>query len=367
MKMLAMAIGLCLLLTACASHRRLDPAIAYRITHNNRGPLLLPPKSASPEALITRLEKARRQRSGKGCDVSGMLLKLSWDRRDAVLTVVPEAGLSVDPRLSGAIAVDTLEDLNRFRQQTSGLEAKGCLTHVEAAALLTRISQSLPLSPVNSYFLRYGAYPNSGFLDLSPQFRLKVTGVVHRGTLTGYENVIYSVKSRGVNRGIEIYVSSVEETINQKTERKRLPTQTYLDPVLPFARYFFLTRNSPADHDATMLSAVDPAPLDAASVAFAANASACATSGAVRCQSLEPERGAAMQMRIIANGKPQWVDLGDSVRDVLARAGLGRLEKPPLHLRVLRPYQNRLIEVRYDAAEGDILGLTLSGNEQLFW
>jgi hypothetical protein len=96
--------------------------------------------------------------------------------------------------------------------------------------------------------------------------------------------------------------------------------------------------------------------------------SACGKEGAVQCINLPKRVGINPYLEISVNGKPMAIPAHTppAVRAVIQAAKL-RPDAVLPTLAVTKPYAGKPVPVEFDRTKPDILGLVLSGNEEIRW
>jgi hypothetical protein len=133
-------------------------------------------------------------------------------------------------------------------------------------------------------------------------------------------------------------------------------------------RLLFMTDETTSDRitRAVLLSAPDETKL-AQAVARRGNRPVdfCATLAIadLNCTILPKNFGVSPELRVRVNQKDAFVPVGGMVQEVLDLAD--REAGPPTSLRVLRPFQGRLIPIKFDRSSRDILRLVLLPGDQI--
>jgi hypothetical protein len=156
---------------------------AYTLARQGRSQILTPPPS-KPEIKNARQHPAQKT----GCDIESETFSLEWRGNTARLTVKPEAYYAppVEPvpqPSAGGITIretgpriysDSLAQLENFRQAVAAREDAGCLRDNEGARLWQAITEAFPFPPQIAAYLRFGAYTQTGSIDLIPGFVLRL-------------------------------------------------------------------------------------------------------------------------------------------------------------------------------------------------
>lgn len=396
-------------------------AIAYRLRRDGPDPILLPPTVGDhpSESVSIAIKHARetnsttistigsttgsttdstswstsrstsRQTGGPttgGCDIAGELISLHWQKSTADISFHAQAFFTSESQSPGQVGhglyVDPLLAIDKFRLDLTERQSKGCLSPVEGERLRRAIVENLPLPPVVAYFLQLGSY-NTGFIDLTPDFRLQVTDPIYlRGAetsvtnLLGYETGNYLFLREGRENQMRLRLASATEVpINGTSNHKggeSFEKQT-LRNELPFSKspgYFrllFMAEEGSSDHitRAVLLSAADENQLSQAVPRRGMSPNDFCTTVSttnVNCTVFPKNFGVSPELRILVNGKEVFLRVGGMVQEAL---NLENSEGPPASLKILRPFHGRLIPIKFDRSSGDILKLVLLPGDQL--
>jgi hypothetical protein len=390
--------GLALAIFALLAGCRHAP-VSYQLVRQDSTAILIPPTQVASGASSSQhdisIKRSRaKELSRTGCDIEDSLLALHWsgnttDVRLKLETYYP--GPADQATLKGVpqpgMYLSSLEDLDAARRDLLNLEAKGCLTSIEDQHLLHAIVERLPLPPDVAYLLRYGSYGISGGIDLNSDFRLQVISPVYSDSadppagsiataapekhVIGYEYAYYDLNSSERDGRVKISLASVTE--NDQGSKIPIPKSTTQNPSpFPdssgFFRLLFRRAASSSDHVVTIIGAPDQATLDQATKQRESGPveSCQGVSGAgVTCVTFSSHFGVNPQMRVLVNGKENFVGISGTVRDAL------NLNRPdataPKNLIVRRLFEGRLIPVKYDPASNDILRLVLMPGDEISW
>jgi hypothetical protein len=322
--------------------------LSYSLVPQGREPILLPPGGPKAQVLV----KNARASKQTGCDIRGDLIQLHWTGKSARIGLVSEppdrepAGI---PNQSGARVVeqtytDSLKSLETFRSALRDRQTAGCLP--AASTLLRTITERLPFAPRTAYYLRFGAFGQSGFYDLTPDFRLKVVSPVPAGVEIAY----YKIAAMPKDDRVHLSLDSVSATAPGKS------TLTLPDSVGHF-RMLFWTSLSSTDHFATMIESSDRAALEEATRRFQVQPS-CQDLGGVSCITIPPDFAVNAELRIQVNESEQYVPLGGTVRDAVGNHKTFQVE---------RLFDGRPIPVKFDPTRGDITQFVLMPGDRISW
>ncbi len=367
-----------LLLTGCAARRpQAAPARTgahYELRPLGRESILIPPGAVTrldaTEILLRLPVKGKgRHRRAPACQIRTGHFELRWEGSMAAVRAVP-AWLGVSGA-EGRIPVALASDLEAFRARLGGLEASGCLAPGGGPGLVQQIIERLPLPSTLAYYLRYGAYMSTGYIDADPRFALKVVRPARNdgGEVDGFRTAYFRLEPvRGALRPVP---SSLEEARRDGTRRQLPPVPEPLLKPLEAAghlRLFFLTRASSADHDIALVGAPDAASMERITPGFLARPGPFCHAPPAGLACVLAPRGVAVSLELSAqaNGKLVRVPLGGTVREILRAAG-AQPEKALSSLRVWRPFGGRLVPITWQPGGRDVLSLVLIGGEDIRW
>jgi hypothetical protein len=353
-----LAIPLCLL--AGCRH----PPQAYLLKQQGRTQILTPPPS-KPEIKSARKHPSRKM----GCDIESESFAVAWHGNTARLTVRAERYYAPPaeqqkqqgtPAISIAesgprVYVDSVAQLQKFRDALAVKEDAGCFRGDEATRLRQAITETFPFPPGIAVYLRFGAYSQTSFFDLTPEFLLRLVSP----PVTKPDISLYAVaRAPGDDRMRIALISG---------EGKSLAV-----PETPaYYRYFYRTGASAHNFLATILGAPDRKTLSDATNQFLSDPETCEKPGpGVFCQSVKVGINAGFYVQI--NGKDGFVRLGGTVGEAIGdtQTGLheiGRRRTLPENVMVRRMFHGKLIPIKVDGAGGNILSLvTMPGDEITF-
>lgn len=333
----------CLLLAGCAA-RRTDLFYRYQIASNYADDVLFPPAGytdASSGDVLLRLNAASR------CDVPAGTFRLKRRGRHSEVAIRKTA---LD--FTGRIPVELLKDFGVFRSELARCGSD------EALARL--VAERLALPSQVLVHLCYGSFAHLGFIDLVTNFRLRVVSP----SAGAVEFATYEIRP---DRGrLRLTLTAVETSVQGKVQPSARPRDGYLLGVSGVClRLFLLTRVSSSDHDVAILEATSPEAMERATEAFEARPEGCAKMPG--CVPVPKGVAVMPEVRVRVQGRPVFIPLGATVRSALAAAGEETPARVTSRLRILRPFDGRLVPVRFDATESAILRLSLVGGEELTW
>ncbi|MGH9351811.1 MAG: hypothetical protein ACRD2G_06600, partial [Terriglobia bacterium] len=310
---------------------------------------------------------------GKGCGVYELNehnISLRWRKSTVTLTVNSDL-LKVSRRMPVYLS----QDLSAFRAALIQFDARGCMTHSEAAAASQRIAESVPLPSSLAYDLQHGNYRGEGYADLDSRFGLKVIAPLYScapaphsgwGKAIGFETSYYNVVG-SETQGFRLLYDSSERLLppNSCGRLQSNANPAALTKKPSYLRLFFLRRVSRADHNNVLLSARSPKQLAQATHALDVQPYDCdrLRAGGVACLTVPKLMAFSAVLRVYFNSHPVYLDLGGTVGSALRSAGEVVPQNEIHHLKVWRPFNGRLIPVLFDRNTHDILGLVLVGGE----
>ncbi|HEV2687721.1 MAG TPA: hypothetical protein VGV35_04180 [Bryobacteraceae bacterium] len=281
----------------------------------------------------------------------------------------------------------------------TSLERSGCVAIGEGAVLAARVAELVPLDTKAVHNLLHPSAAIAGYMDLGPEYRLKVVGPILRegappgasaigsaqttsgdgGKLTvemhaskdflGYETAWFGIQPFAGRPGAQIVFLSAEDNMQGKPSPANKPRLDYFkfSPDAAYYRLFYLTRISQADHDLAVLTAPTRAELEEQTRRFAADPSICSSTAAGSCVLIPRESAVVPHIIVTAAGSEIPVIAGGTVRDALKAAGVAQPAAVLPTLQVRRRYAGGLAPVVFNPSQTEILDLPLSGGEVVRW
>ena len=379
------AIAIAALLSGCR-----HAPLAYHLVPQGSSALLIPPTQTAganvnaPSFDLTIKNARHTPRSTGSCDIKDDLVTLHWEANTANVklqsesyVVPPEAGVAA--QTAPRFFFDSLQSLEKFRNDLENLETNGCLRPGESRRLKVTLSERLPLPSEAGFRFRFGSFELTGIFDLAPDFRLHTTGPVYADTVNdsarpvvGFETVDYIFTGRQTDYRTKVSLASVTETdLGKEAVTKSKPQNT-----LSFAEsygYFRIvlrTEAAASEHLSvgTLLSAPEESTLaEATRQLGSAPADSCdaVTAHSANCITFPPKVGVGIDLRVQVNGREVFVGIGGSLGAAIrGNKPSADIEKT---LRVRRLYQGRLIPVKFDPASPAIFGLVLMPGDEITW
>ena len=363
--------------------------LSYNLRRWGTTTVLVPPNQRSTNEnsslLIAKLKNARRKStSGTRCDAEGPVVALHWHGKALEIRVKAESYVaerteaSQSPGEVSGMYLEPLQDIGTFHAQLLQLESKGCFSSVEARRIRRAVAERFPLPPSIAYRYQLGSYDTTGFIELTPDFRLNVVTPIYDAdsqTLEhqiGYEIAYYNfAPAAGDGRVTASLVSVAEFRPGQPETVTTTPRNRVDFPTSPsYFHVAFKTEKTSARHvtRAFLLSSTDELQLDAGTKQLQdASVDTCeivSTSG-VKCIGFPPNFGVSVELRVRVNHKEAFVQLDGIVLDAL---GLKNLSADvPKSLRVTRLFQGRPVPIVFDRTKKDILALTLMPGDEITW
>jgi hypothetical protein len=357
---------------------------SYQLSRRGDVAILIPPGVTLPGSGTVEVKLSHARRApfrSTGCDVDRNPLTVQWQGSTAYIRAESGSELlglgqvsikgqpvALDPRgkVKGEpVALNPLQYINEFRADLSDLEENGCLHAGESQILATKIAQNLPLAPFLAYLLRFGVFDLNEFVDLTPDFRLRIVYPVYSGSnqtetkeITGVRTIYYKIVSDPKDGRVRILQA-------RSGGASRGRQGEIASPFPESSAYFRLfLKKSPAAKDlvtvAIVLSSVDRRHLDEATKELDASAEvscrAVAPSDAA-CIMFPPLTGVNAEIRVKANGKDAFARLGARVDELIDEVKDN--DDTPRSVQVKRLFDKRLVPVKADSGEKDILALIL--------
>lgn len=363
-------VAIALLLTGCG-----PGAHSYRLGGEGNTTILIPPEMPFPASgtLDVTLGNARRGPFPQtDCDVHRDPISVEWQGSSARVRVRPGSEiLGEGQAVNGQpVSIDPLQFIDKFRQDIIGLEASGCLGAGEAQPLLARIAEKLPLPPLLAYVLRFGAFDLNQYVDLTPDFRLRVVYPIYSASnssrskeIKGIETVYYRIVSEQDDGRVKICEVPAKNSApsgieGQKTAEERA---TSFPDEFGYFRLFLKKNDTSKDPItvAIVLRSADRKHLNDASKQLdsAAEPSCRAVVAAdATCLMFPPLAGVNAEIRVKANGKDAFVRLGAQLDDLLEEPGTNGA---PRFVEVKRLYGKHLVPIKADAEEKELRTLIL--------
>lgn len=358
-------------------------AVAYRLRRDGPDPILFPPTAGNYSSeLVSIVVKHARKRNANtaDCDVAGELLSLHWEKSTAEISFHSQAFFASDMQSSNqagrVIYVDPLLAIDKFLVDLTERQTKGCLSTIESERLRRAIVENLALPPAIAYFLQLGSYDVTGYIDLTPDFRMQVISPIYppgseasAAALLGYETANYIFVREGLENRMRLRLASAREVlISGEVEKQTLHNELPFSKSLGYFRLLFMAEEGASNHitRAILLSAPDQNKFPQAVPhrgespdEFCASVSVTK----VNCTVFPKNFGVSPELRIRVNQKDAFLRVGGTVQEVLNLYMPDA--RPPASLKILRPFHGRLIPIKFDGSSGDILKLVLLPGDQV--
>jgi hypothetical protein len=339
------------------------PPLAYTLRLEGRTQVLAPPPSR-PE-----IKKARNHPKQKsGCDVDAESYSVSWHGNTARVAVKAEsyyAPAAEQPKgdTSGGVSVketgprvyiDPITQLEKFRDALAAREDSGCFRDDEGAHLRQAMVETFPFPPQVATYLRFGTYLRTGFIDLMPDFVLRVVNPGHPDPELSFYQM---TRVPSDNRVRLVLVTGAGKALAAPE-----------DPA--FFRYLYWTGGSTHNFRTTILGVPERSMLAEATASFLADPEGyCVKPGdRIFCQSIAVSVGMNAGFYVRINGKDAFVRLGGQLGEALGenRNGLrlvGRTQPIPQNIIVRRMFHGKLIPVNADSAATLLSLIAMPGDE----
>lgn len=366
-------------------------AIAYRLRRDGLDPILLPPMAGDhpSESVSIAIKHARETNSTisstRGsttgdCDIAGELISLHWQKSTADISFHSQAFFAngnQSPNPAGrGFYVDPLLAIDKLRLDLTERQSKGCLSPLEGERLRRAIVENLPLPPAIAYFLQLGSFEVTGYIDLTPDFRMQVTDPIYPpgaetsvANMLGYETANYIFIREGRENRMRLRLASAGEVpiLGESFEKQTLRNELPFSKSPGYFRLLFMAEESASNHitRAVLLSAPDENQFSQAIPRRGVSPTEfCATVSTtnVSCTVFPRNFGVSPELRILVNRKEVFLPVGGMVQEAL---NLENSEAPPATLKILRPFHDRLIPIKFDRSSGDVLKLVLLPGDQL--
>jgi len=368
-RVLATTLLLSMVTTGCAVRQ------TYRLIAQGGGRVLIPPGVSKPD--VGQRTFTAGIAAGRGSCAPA------------------EGAIAIQPR-HGRVRVTVTRDpllkqpagwLSAFAAQA---ESQGCIAPGEGLKLAERIVESLPLDPRAAWRLLHADDRQTGYVDLGPETRLQVVSPIlregappdapildtssltdegNRLTLTlkstpnlvGYETAWYAIQPKAGQIGFAIAPLSAEKHIQGKVEPAAAPATNYLkfEPRAAYYRLFY--KADQGEVVEVVLAAATRAELDRQTRTFSSDPALCAQVPTQACVVIPKRVALNPFLAITVNGSETTVPVGATVRAAT------HLERVPPDLKVYKLYAGKPVPVEFDRASPEILGLVLSGGEQISW
>jgi len=324
-----------ILLTACR-----HPPLAYTLVPQGPQLILTPPSRTAPEIELPH----SRLKPHLGCAIDTDWISLRWTGKTAHIHMSPSDGDLGGP---DRMFTDTLKSIEAFRAALASGVDKGCLSAEERARLIAAITERFALPTMLAYQLRFGSFVQSGFVELTPDYRLKVVSPLPSGVGVAYYSITAAPKDDRIRLALDSFTTS-PPGIPPATPLSLPPTADYF-------RVLFWTSRSSANHYATILAAENRTALENATRQFQAqpDGSCRVELGPdVTCIPVPPAWAVNAELRVRVNGSDAYVRIGGTVGDAVG----GERQ-----VQVLRMFQGRPIPVKGE----NLMRLVLMPGDQI--
>ena len=318
------------MLTGCAKHPAIVlPGTHYRITElESRTLTLAPPVERVPVDKQFSLQFPIVPGAAKqDCQESNDLFSIRVDgKKHRLLLEMPPLKhwqlLLNDWDKVDFKSVD--QKVNAIANSPESLESRGCLSVGSAVELRRILLNSIPVRPGQDLFPSNGYRAGGLGLDVRPGMRLKVQRAHFAGPgrtikeLIGTSTIYYVALDA---RGRVGFARPVVELDNEKLKSIRVDAAIQAPP-RPLYRLYFLTSflKTGLRRSALVLGAPSLARLQAMESKINANpAVSCEELDDSACISFEGDVSVSTEVLVTINGKPTWLDWGNSIASALRK------------------------------------------------
>lgn len=316
---------------------------------------------------------------GKGYRLQGRgSTAIQWFGNTAEIRIKPDSyfpapGDQRPEEVAPRVYLDSFQNLGAFRRDLKDRIVNGCLRSDESQRITRTIAESFPLPPGISNFIRFGGGP-TGFVDLTPEMRLKVVMPVRRSDHTkeivGYQIAYYRVTSASTDARVKISFDSASTSESKEAPADQSASAQLLafPASFRFYRLVFRTALSSSDHLAVILSADDEAVLNEATRPFEMKRDpSCEALSISRATCMTPAAATAVNLgfSVSVNGKQVFVPLGGTLSNALQTGEPG--SEIPATLRIRRLFRGHLRAVKFDRTSQDMRGFLLMPGDTITW
>jgi hypothetical protein len=363
--------------------------MTYLLRGEGPDPILFPPakgtgSSQSAPSSIAIKEARSNVPEHIDCDISTDLISLRWQGTTANVSFRSQPFFTVssdqsDTQIDHGMYIDPIRAIEKFHADLADRQSRGCLREHESELLRRAIVESLPLPPAIAYYVQLGSFDTTGYFDLTPDFRMQITSPIYPvntaqspENLLGYETANYSFLADGPDDRICIRLTSAIEVLGDgvPVEKQTLRNELPFSKSAGYFRLLFMTYETSSKRitRAILLSAPSKDQLSPTVIhrqVSPDNFCASVSTADVSCTTFPENFGVSPELRVRINRKDSYVRIGAMVQEVLGRKG--PKARAPRSLRIFRPFQGRLIPIKFDHSSGDILRLVLlPGDEVMF-
>ncbi len=290
--------------------------------------ILMPPIRPAQEIELPH----SRLKPNPGCDIDTDWISLRWTGKTARVRMTASDGDSGDLGGPDRMFTDDLKSIEAFRSALAADVDKGCLTADERSRIIAAITERFALPTMTAYQLRFGSFVQSGFVELTSDFRLKVVSPLPSGVEVAYYSIAAAAKDDRMRLAFDSFTTNPPGT--PPATPLSLPTTA------DYFRVLFWTSRSSANHYATILAAENRSALENATRQFQAQPDgSCRVElgSGVACIPVPPDWAVNPELRVRVNGSDAYVRIGGTVSDAV---------EGERQVQVLRMFQGRPIPVK---------------------
>lgn len=354
-------VSLLILLAACSPARL---RLSFQLRRIPAAEVLIPP---GIEGRLPKTVQHFRIRHARTCSTAAGSFRFAVHKSRATLTTNLKNAV-----INGHILVGTLRGIDRFRSGLHQLEAQRCLPAGASDRILQHVEEAMALPTAVAVYLRYGAYPLTGSIDLIPGMRLKeVTPMkAANGQVGGYETTWYNVQPQYVG-GVRLRRAHRPSDAPRRARRhgfRPVPVELTFPAGARFLRILLLLARSRANHPVLFLGGSDQFSLDQATALVRRQPARCEhLAGPAWCHAVPYGASLTAEMNLRVEGKTLYLPVDDTVADALQTAGQLHPRRLEPRLQVFRRFGTTRIPVLFNRNQPDIFSLPLIGGDQLRW
>jgi hypothetical protein len=262
-----------------------------------------------------------------------------------------------------------------------------CFDPGQRRLMAARVLESVPLTTGAGFRLMHADDIRAGFIDLGPGNRVEVISPILRDGAPQDAPLVEETAVGGTDRRIEVTLKASPNLVGHETAWYSFEPKdgggTQVAPIsanasvrgiampleAPARNYFTFTKAigfyrlfyKPEEETAVMVGALSRGQLPR-------DLGACGKSGGPECITLPKRVGINPYLEVSVNGKAMAVPahMPPTIRSVI-QAAQTRADAVLPTLAILKPYAGKPMPVEFDRTKQDILGLVLSGDEQIRW
>ncbi len=365
-----------LITIACAPACKPNAAREYKLVTTRDGLFILPPPyfnkpASSPVHIVFPAESAREDT--RRCSISDGMFRLSLTGAPSPrwLAVLP----SFQAWQAAARRREFRGQLENLLDQIDGLEQRGCLSAVQSARLQEAAAESVPETASQSLYDQYRLGSLRGFVDLKPGMRLKIQRdhTASSGAFLSMSTIDYDT-AQGARATLKFEPArgeAMEKSRYGAEDRSPDLTLTRQASGMLYSRLLYLGLFVPQNlgYPAFIISSRTRRRLNAITRRVAAQTGRGCPSGIpsqeARCLAFRGSVTVSVQLRVVANGKPRFIQPGDTVRGLLEAIHESRCLRAVQNLHIARRFMGRLTPAVFDPSSYLVLNLPLFAGDRI--